>query len=307
MGPNNNSPTVVQPTNNHCCCNGQYCKSSNDMDNQSRFVSMREDFDRLNKNIFGDFTSDFPTIGCFDSNITFSPLRFGLNWDLGSTTLQNTSNADHVKISNEIDRLEMVFDTTGFEKEDLKINRKGQILTVEGRHAEKSSDESNYVSKQFSRSYTLPSDCNMDKMKSCLSNNKLNVSIPKNTPEHDTLTVRQVPIDCSDKKDFSFSKKSAKSNTGAEECLKSGGLLNVDSKACSNHIRNVPISVEKLHCAIPEETTGKSIRNLSGIKNKHSRYEKCSLFILMLTLFEMFNFINVFRKRSAFRRKNKIE
>ena len=267
MGPNNSSSTFVHPINKHCCCNGQYCKSSYDIDSQNRFASMREDFDRLNKNVFGDFTCDFPTV---DSNLSFSPLRFGLNWGLGSTTLQNTSNADQVKITNEKDQLQMVFDTTGFEKEDLTINRKGQVITVEGRHAEKSSDGSNYVSKQFSRSYTLPSDCNMEKMKSCLSNNKLSVSVPKNAPEHDTLTVRQVPIDCSDKKDFSFSEISTKPNARNEEGLKSGVLLTENSKTCPKNIRNVPISVEKQHTSIPDEITSKSIRNVSEIKHIHS-------------------------------------
>lgn len=258
MGPHNNSEELVQPTNTHCCCNRQYCKSSYDIDNHNRFASMREDFDRLNKNIFGNFTGDFPTVGMFDSNINFSPLKFGLNWDLGSTAVQNTSNADQVKISNENDRLEMVFDTSGFEKEDLKISRIGQVLTVEGRHKEKSSDGSNYVSKQFSRSYTLPSHFNMEKMKSSLSNNKLGISVPKNTPEHDTLTVRQVPIECSDKKDCSFTTTATKLNTGAKDDLKSEILSSKSSKQCSNQIRHVPISVGKQHGAISEETTEQS-------------------------------------------------
>jgi len=264
MGPNINSSTIAQPTNKHCCCNGRYCKSSYDIDSQNRFAAMREDFDRLNKNIFDDFTINFPVVGGFDSNIIPSPQRCGVNWDLGSNLFQNASHADQVKVNNEKDRLEMVFDTTGFEKEDLKVNRKGKIITVEGRHAKKSSDESKYVSKQFSRSYTLPSDCNMEKMKSILSNNKLSITVPRNTPEHDTLTVRQVPIDCSDKKDFSFSKKSTTSNTVAEEGRKSECFAKENSIICSNPIRNVPISVEKQHIITPEET----IKECSNEKTK---------------------------------------
>lgn len=255
MGPTNSSQTVIQSTNKHCCCNGQFCKSSYDMGSENQFSSMNDDFDRLNKNIFGTFTSNFPTIGCFDSNINFSPLRFGLNWDLGSNILEKPSNPEQVKINNEDDRLEILFDTTGFEKEDLKINRKGNVVTVEGRHTENSSDDSNYVSKQFSRSYTLPSHCNMEKMKSSLSNNKLSVSVPKNIAENEPLTIRQVPIEYRDKNNVSITNKASKLNKVQKDEMTNGTLLGDNTKTCSNQVRNVPISVDKHHTSIRKETT----------------------------------------------------
>merc|ERR1712117_976063 len=96
----------------------------------------------------------------------------------------------------------MVFDTTGFDKDELKISRQGRIVTIEGKtKSEKSSNEStekssNYVSRHFSRSYTVPSSCNMDKMKSVLSaNKKLTISIPKDQAEIENKTTRQVPIE----------------------------------------------------------------------------------------------------------------
>jgi len=95
----------------------------------------------------------------------------------------------------------MVFDTTGFDKDELKISRQGRIVTIEGKtKSEKSSNEStekssSYVSRQFSRSYTVPSSCNMDKMKSILANNKLTISIPKNQVEIENAASRQVPIE----------------------------------------------------------------------------------------------------------------
>jgi len=216
---------------------------------------MNDDFDRMNKNIFGTFTSNFPTIGCFDSKINFSPLRFGLNWDLGSTILEKPINPEQVKINNEDDRLEILFDTTGFEKEDLKINRKGHVVTVEGTHTEKSSDDSNYVSKRFSRSYTLPSHCNMEKMKSSLSNNKLSVSVPKNIAENEPQAIRQVPIEHRDRNNVSITNNKSKLNKVQEDEMTNCNLLADNTKTCSNQVRNVPISVDTHHTSNRKETT----------------------------------------------------
>jgi len=158
---------------------------------------MWEDFGKMNTHIFDDFEESFPIMGF--SN--FTPTRFGQNISSGTTELQNFSTSDQVKISNEKDRLEMVFDTTGFDKDELKISRQGRMVTIEGKtKSEKSSNESttkssSYVSRQFSRSYTVPSSCNMDKMKSILSNNKLTITIPKNQVEIENVASRQVPIE----------------------------------------------------------------------------------------------------------------
>merc|ERR1719461_2090039 len=90
----------------------------------------------------------------------FIPRRFGQDLTSSTTDLHSFSSSDQVKISNEKDRLEMVFDTTGFDKDELKISRQGRMITIEGKtKSEKSSDESSersssYVSRQFSRSYT---------------------------------------------------------------------------------------------------------------------------------------------------------
>lgn len=197
MGPNHIIDNFIQPSAQNCCCDGLYCNSKSNMEKQNRFASMWEDFGKMNTHIFDDFEGMFPVMGF--SN--FTPTRFGQNFSSGTTELQNFSTSDQVKISNEKDRLEMVFDTTGFEKDELKISRQGRIVTIEGKtKSEKSSNEStektsSYVSRQFSRSYTVPSSCNMDKMKSILANNKLTISIPKNLVEIENAASRQVPIE----------------------------------------------------------------------------------------------------------------
>jgi len=198
MGPNHIIDNFIQPSTRNCCCDGLYCNSKSNMEKQNRFASMWEEFGKMNTHIFDDFEGMFPVMGFSD----FTPTRFGQNFSSGTSDLQNFSTSDQVKISNEKDRLEMVFDTTGFEKDELKISRQGRIVTIEGKtKSEKSSDEtteksSSYVSRQFSRSYTVPSSCNMDKMKSVLSaDKKLTITIPKNQVEIENVTSRQVPIE----------------------------------------------------------------------------------------------------------------
>ena len=59
----------------------------------------------------------------------------------------------------------------------------GHILKVEGKHEEKSANGEKYVSKQFSYSYTLPGECKVVLMTSCLTDDKLAITIPKETSE----------------------------------------------------------------------------------------------------------------------------
>merc|ERR1712038_808676 len=195
--------------------------------------------------IFDDFEGMFPVMGF--SN--FAPRRFGQDVTSGTTNLHSFSSSDQVKISNEKDRLEMVFDTTGFDKDELKISRQGRMITIEGKtKSEKSSDESidsstkkssNYVSRQFSRSYTVPSSCNMDKMKSVLSaNKKLTISIPKDEAEIDNKTTRQVPIE------FNGSISTPSNSRKFEhEKTKSKISEEITNRKNSDQVRTVPVTV----------------------------------------------------------------
>merc|ERR1712038_1685468 len=228
-----------------CCCGGQYCNSSLNMERKDDFPSMWEEFGKMNTHIFDDFEGMFPVMGF--SN--FSPRRFDQDVTSGTTDLHSFGSSDQVKISNEKDRLEMVFDTTGFDKDELKISRQGRMITIEGKtKSEKSSDESidsstkkssNYVSRQFSRSYTLPSSCNMDKMKSVLSaNKKLTISIPKDQAELENKITRQVPIE------FNGS-LSTPSNSRKFEQEKARNKISeeINNRKTSEQVRTVPVTV----------------------------------------------------------------
>jgi len=245
MGPNHIIDNFMQPSTTKCCCGGQYCNSSLNMERKDRFPSMWEEFGKMNTHIFDDFEGIFPVMGFSD----FTPRGFGQDVTSGTTDLQSFSSSDQVKISNEKDRLEMVVDTTGFDKDELKISRQGRMITIEGKtKSEKSSDESsdsstkkssNYVSRQFSRSYTVPSSCNMDKMKSVLSaNKKLTISIPKDQAEIENKTTRQVPIEFNGSlstplNSRKFEQEKARNKISEE----------INNRKTSEQVRTVPVTV----------------------------------------------------------------
>jgi len=230
---------------------------------------MWEDFGKMNTHIFDDFEGMFPVMGF--SN--FTPTRFGQNFSSGTTELQKFNTSDQVKISNEKDRLEMVFDTTGFEKDELKISRQGRIVTIEGKtKSEKSSNEStekssSYVSRQFSRSYTVPSSCNMDKMKSILSNNKLTISIPKNQVEIENVASRQVPIE------FKESMPTPTMSRKLDKEMASNKIQKTISEKTnyrkdSDQVRTVPVTLTEKAASV----TNNAIREQ---ENKQSNVNEC--------------------------------
>jgi len=270
MGRNHIIDNFIQPSAQNCCCDGLYCNSKLNMEKQNRFASMWEDFGKMNTHIFDDFEGMFPVMGF--SN--FTPTRFGQNFSSGTTELQNFTTSDQVKISNEKDRLEMVFDTTGFDKDELSISRQGRIVTIEGKtKSEKSSNEStekssSYVSRQFSRSYTVPSSCNMDKMKSILANNKLTISIPKNQVEIENAASRQVPIE------FKESKPTPTISRKLDKEMASNKIQKTISEKTnyrkdSDQVRTVPVTLtEKATSSV----TNNAIREQ---ENKQSNVNEC--------------------------------
>ena len=245
MGPNHIIDNFIQPSTRNCCCDGLYCNSKSNMEKQNRFASMWEEFGKMNTHIFDDFEGIFPVMGFSD----FTPRGFGQDVTSGTTDLQSFSSSDQVKISNEKDRLEMVVDTTGFDKDELKISRQGRMITIEGKtKSEKSSDESsdssskkssNYVSRQFSRSYTVPSSCNMDKMKSVLSaNKKLTISIPKDQDEIENKSTRQVPIE------FNGSISTPSSSRRFEQARARSKISEeINNRKTSDQVRTVPVTL----------------------------------------------------------------
>ena len=57
----------------------------------------------------------------------------------------------------------------GFQPKDLNVSLKDGVLTVAGKHEEKSEDGARFSSRQFTRSYRLPENVQQEQMKSVLA------------------------------------------------------------------------------------------------------------------------------------------
>jgi len=90
-----------------------------------------------------------------------------------------------VRVSNEGDVFRVTVESPDFRPEELKVSTlNDNLLKIEGRHVEEGTIENGnkYISRQFSRSYTLPSNCKVQEMKSSFGNGKLVISVPKSRP-----------------------------------------------------------------------------------------------------------------------------
>jgi len=105
-----------------------------------------------------------------------------------------------VQIKNERDKFVVVVDSADFKPEELKVSTFDNVLKIEGKHIEEQensgndSSSSKYISRQFSRSYTLPSDCKVTEMTSSFGSGKLTVNVPKSKPAIEEFPQMTVPI-----------------------------------------------------------------------------------------------------------------
>ena len=84
------------------------------------------------------------------------------------------------------DKFEVTLDVPQYKPEELKVTVVNNILSIEGKHSEDKSEQddksacSSSVMRQFSRKWTLPADCDPDKVMSNLSSDGiLMVTAPK--------------------------------------------------------------------------------------------------------------------------------
>jgi crystallin alpha B len=85
-----------------------------------------------------------------------------------------------IKVRDDDKSFEISLDTHDYRPDEIKVNVVNKVLTVEGRHEEKSEDGSKFTSRQFVRRYTLPKECPPEQVVSNLSaDGVLLVTAPK--------------------------------------------------------------------------------------------------------------------------------
>merc|ERR1712218_770147 len=90
------------------------------------------------------------------------------------------SNKDEqiIKMKDDDAKFEISFDTHDYRPDEIKVCVLGDALSVEAKHEEKSDNK--FVSRQFSRKYTLPKGCDAAMVSSNLSSDGiLMVTAPK--------------------------------------------------------------------------------------------------------------------------------
>lgn len=61
-------------------------------------------------------------------------------------------------------KFELSLDTHSYRPDELKVGVESGILSIEGKHEEKSEDGAKFVARQFARKYTLPKGCEAERV-----------------------------------------------------------------------------------------------------------------------------------------------
>ena len=85
-----------------------------------------------------------------------------------------------IKVRDDEKVFEVSLDTHNYRPDEIKVNVVDKVLSIEGKHEEKSEDGNKFISRQFMRRYTLPQDCKPEQVVSNLSaDGVLLVTAPK--------------------------------------------------------------------------------------------------------------------------------
>ncbi len=99
-----------------------------------------------------------------------------------------------LRVKDDDSKFELSLDTHEYRPDELKVNVEGNVLSVDAKHEEKGDNK--FVSRQFSRKYTLPAGCEPHKVSSNLSSDGiLMISAPKRQAIKEDAAARPVPIE----------------------------------------------------------------------------------------------------------------
>ena len=98
-----------------------------------------------------------------------------------------------IRIQDDNTKLEISLDTKGYKPDELKVSTGQGMISVEGKHEEKSQAGQVMVARQFSKKYSLPASARAEEVVSNLSQDGvLVISVPKR--EAIQQENRSVPI-----------------------------------------------------------------------------------------------------------------
>ena len=77
--------------------------------------------------------------------------------DLAATDLFKEKDHEVIRVKDDEKQLEVSLDTSHYRPDELHVRYNNGVLTIEGKHEEKSEDGLHVVQRPFKRSYTVPS------------------------------------------------------------------------------------------------------------------------------------------------------
>ena len=101
-----------------------------------------------------------------------------------------------IKINNDESNFQVILDTRHYKPDQVQVKIQSDgMLSIEGKHEERSDDGRKHISRQFTRKYSLPKACMPNKLRSYWSpDGVLAVTAPKNkapyTKEVTTVTKK---------------------------------------------------------------------------------------------------------------------
>ena len=125
----------------------------------------------------------FPRRWMVPSNLSTSVVDDLLKDDHNNTILKDLDLFQHndsqvIRMKDDDSKFEISFDTHDYRPDEIKVNVDGNVLNISAEHEEKSDNK--FVSRQFSRKYTLPPGCQAEQVSSNLSSDGiLMVTAPK--------------------------------------------------------------------------------------------------------------------------------
>lgn len=111
--------------------------------------------------------------------------------------LERAGNNDKLQVSKDDGKFHVALDVRGYKPEELTVSVEDGHLTMSGKHEERSKDGKNFVSRQFTRSFMLPKEVEVDQIKSTLARDgrTLQIVAPMRPPAiEEPEKPKEIPI-----------------------------------------------------------------------------------------------------------------
>merc|ERR1711936_121549 len=116
--------------------------------------------------------------------------------DSSDKMMSKMTDSSVLSYSDSEHKLEISLNTSGYKAEEIKVNINGDELCVEGRHEEKSESGHVMVSRQFTKSYSLPQGAIKEKVESNLSQDGvLVITVPKEKKIQEIKNERNIAVE----------------------------------------------------------------------------------------------------------------